>query len=258
MAAIGDSYSAGIGAGNRLDEGDDRLCSRYDHSYPYLLNQDGWLGDASARTFQFVSCSGAVTKDVLETQIPRIDGNQEIILLSAGGNDVELTNILNQCVFQWLALRPEAVSVAKKLASVLLPSHSDWDVYTRSCEEQLSQTSLLIDKASFQESIDKVGTIYYTGYAKFFAEDLSSDCDDVSWATWSYQTETLFQAKQYLTSLHRRTMNELVDAVNARISDAVKRAGSGVKFINYDDGVGSAGGRFCESGVDESIKASNT
>jgi hypothetical protein len=62
----------------------DRLCSRYDHSYPYLLNRDGWLGDASARTFQFLSCSGALTKDVLENQIPRIDDNQEIILLSAG------------------------------------------------------------------------------------------------------------------------------------------------------------------------------
>lgn len=28
--------------------------------------------------------------------------------------------------------------------------------------------------------------IYYTGYAKFFDEDYSEECDDVSWSTWIY------------------------------------------------------------------------
>ncbi|KAJ6023025.1 hypothetical protein N7499_008343 [Penicillium canescens] len=91
MAAIGDSYSAGIGAGSRLG-------SCYDNSYPYLTDER--LGDQAARTFWFESCSGAVTDDVLNDQIPNINGNQQVILLSAGGNDAELSNILNQCIFQ--------------------------------------------------------------------------------------------------------------------------------------------------------------
>jgi hypothetical protein len=73
-----------------------------------------------------------------------------------GGNDVELTNVLNQCIFQWLAPKPGAVSFAKKLASLGWVGNSDWDVYARGCEEQLFQTALIINKSSFQESIDKV------------------------------------------------------------------------------------------------------
>jgi len=62
----------------------DYACSRYDHSYPYIINNDDRLGDPGKRNFQFKSCSGAVTKDVLEKQIPSIDGGQQVILLSIG------------------------------------------------------------------------------------------------------------------------------------------------------------------------------
>src|SRR5262245_27364947 len=66
MAAIGDSYSAGIGAGTRLGKAldinnvasfyTDWWCSRYDSSYPYMLNQG--LGDLNKQggKFQFLSC----------------------------------------------------------------------------------------------------------------------------------------------------------------------------------------------------------
>jgi hypothetical protein len=89
LAAVGDSYSSGIGAGNRLgsvgqalQKDSDYACSRYDHSYPYLVNQQ--LGDPGSRNFQFKSCSGAVISDVLNNQIPNIDRDQDLILLSAG------------------------------------------------------------------------------------------------------------------------------------------------------------------------------
>ena len=118
LAAIGDSYSAGIGAGKRLGSILDALnsqggefpiisvtllaisasrtksylidwaCSRYDHAYPYLVNSDPSLGDPSKRTFQFLSCSGALSKDVLEKQIPRLSSDQQVILLSVGMYDV--------------------------------------------------------------------------------------------------------------------------------------------------------------------------
>jgi hypothetical protein len=62
----------------------DENCRRYDHSYPYLINHDERLGDASKRKFQFKSCSGAVIKNVIEDQLPDIDAGQQVILLSAG------------------------------------------------------------------------------------------------------------------------------------------------------------------------------
>jgi hypothetical protein len=62
----------------------DYTCSRYDHAHPYLIHHDDRIGDPAARTFQFKSCSGALTADVLGEQIPAIDAGQEVILLSIG------------------------------------------------------------------------------------------------------------------------------------------------------------------------------
>lgn len=51
--------------------------------------------------------------DVIEQQILKVDANQDIILLSAGGNDLELVKILNQCIFQFSAMSNTQVLVAK-------------------------------------------------------------------------------------------------------------------------------------------------
>lgn len=92
IAAIGDSYSAGIGAGNRLGNNYDPTkmgawaCSRYDKAYPNLVNENSALGDSSKRKFQFDSCSGALTKDVTDSQVKRLDDGQNAIMISAGEN----------------------------------------------------------------------------------------------------------------------------------------------------------------------------
>lgn len=92
FAAIGDSYSAGIGAGSRLGSfgTPDWLCSRYDHAYPNLMNQSPMLGDPSKRTFEFYSCSGAVVSEIVNDQLPRISSGQDIITLSAGKSRSEI------------------------------------------------------------------------------------------------------------------------------------------------------------------------
>lgn len=91
IAAIGDSYSAGIGAGDRLGGDGDWSCSRYSESYPMLFNEDERFGDSKDRKFQFKSCSGAVVKDVLDNQIPEISDGQDVILLSAGMTLIDFT-----------------------------------------------------------------------------------------------------------------------------------------------------------------------
>ncbi|KAK3940427.1 SGNH hydrolase-type esterase domain-containing protein [Diplogelasinospora grovesii] len=255
LAAIGDSYSAGIGAGDRLgnigqalDKQSDWACSRYDHSYPYLVYGDPRFGDGYPN-FQFLSCSGAVTVDVLEHQIPNLNGNQDAIMLSISGNDVELTNILNQCIYQWAVFNWEQVAVAE-IASKFKDKYdwaAEYDFFPlgRGCDGQLSRTADLIASSAFSSSLDAVlsaakaklasgGKIYWTGYAKFFAEDLSSDCDSVTWTTWIHVSGLQSQPTQYLTSDHRRTMNSLVDQVNAQLAAAAERAGDSVIFVNYN------------------------
>lgn len=159
----------------------DFACSRYDHAYPYLVNNDSALGDPSTRTFQFLSCSGALTKDILEKQIPRLNSDQQAILLSAGmyclcynnalvrhmtdpddhpgGNDVELTNVLNQCVYQLAVLNQEQVTVAKAAVNTeefAWAKDFDFDTLGRGCAGQLDHTASLVGGGPFSDSLDKV------------------------------------------------------------------------------------------------------
>ncbi|KAJ4007802.1 hypothetical protein NW766_009607 [Fusarium irregulare] len=280
LAAIGDSYSAGIGAGDRLGSvydaftsGTDFACARYDHAYPYLVNQDDRIGDPAKRSFQFLSCSGAVIKDVIDDQIPKLDSNQDAITLSIGGNDVGLVNLLNSCIFQMGVFTKAQALEAKVLAEVdkeyAWAKAFDWDSLSRGCEGQIEYSRRLANDEAFAKKLDAVLTaakkklnngakVYVTGYAKFFSEDLTAECDKVTWTTWIYKLENLGQPAEYLTKARRASFNALVDNVNNQLRAAVERAGDSVRFIDYDLLVGKYRGRYCEPGVDESTSQSNT
>lgn len=88
---------------------------------------------------------------------------------------------------------------------------------------------------------------FYTGYAKFF-DASTNNCDSVTWKVW------LGFKSQYLTQARRQRMNDLVDAMNAKVKEAVDRAGPQVVFIDYDPYVGYLNGRYCLPGSDESNK----
>ncbi|EKJ76429.1 hypothetical protein FPSE_03428 [Fusarium pseudograminearum CS3096] len=280
LAAIGDSYSAGIGAGDRLGSiydafksGSDFACARYDHAYPYVINQDDRIGDPSKRKFQFLSCSGAVMKDVVDKQIPEMESGQDAITLSIGGNDVGLINLLNSCIFQMGVFTKAQAEAAKLIAEVdkdyAWAKDFDWDSLSRGCEAQIEYSKSLATSDTFGKNLDGVlsaakkklnngAKIYVTGYAKFFSEDLSDECDKVTWTTWLYKLENLGQPAAYLTKARRSAMNNLVDYVNSQLRTAVERAGDSVRFIDYDHLLTKYRGRYCEPGVDESTSESNT
>ncbi|KAM0433675.1 hypothetical protein ACHAQK_009109 [Fusarium lateritium] len=280
LAAIGDSYSAGIGAGDRLGSiydalksGSDFACARYDHAYPYLVNQDERIGKPDGRKFQFLSCSGAVIKDVVDKQIPELDSNQDAITLSIGGNDIGLIHLLNSCIFQMGVFTKEQAAAAKVIAEVdkeyAWAKDFDWDSLSRGCEGQINYSKSLATSDTFAKNLDGVlsaaikklnngAKVYVTGYGKFFSEDLSDDCDKVTWTTWIYKLANLGQPAEYLTKARRSAMNSLVDNVNGQLRAAVERAGSSARFIDYDHYLKKYRGRYCESGVDESTSESNT
>lgn len=82
-----------------------------------------------------------------------------LLNVKIGGNDVQLTNILNQCIFQWAVLNGEQVAVAKAAAlkeGIDWAQDFDWDATGRGCEAQLEHTQELIDSSSFSSSIDSV------------------------------------------------------------------------------------------------------
>ncbi len=88
-SAVGDSFTAGIGSGKLLsDDPSDVKCSRYDYSYPAIMNR--FFGP-SVTSFTYTACSGAVTPDI-SSQIDALPHGQDLVVLTAGGNDLCLVS----------------------------------------------------------------------------------------------------------------------------------------------------------------------
>lgn len=88
LAAIGDSFTAGVGAGNHLGDvyhnQNSWICSRYDLSYPMLVKS---IIGPSVREFQFPACSGDRSIQIFE-QVKNLKGNIDMLIMTAGGNDL--------------------------------------------------------------------------------------------------------------------------------------------------------------------------
>ncbi|KAF2028985.1 SGNH hydrolase [Setomelanomma holmii] len=230
FASIGDSYSAGLGSGDRLDWS----CSRYANSYPNILHTL-LLSDDANRTHQFLSCSGATSTEIFEKQVPALSDDLDLLTISAGGNDIGLTPILSNCVYQFYMSGDDACQKSMDEARDKIASAT----------ELYQNVSNVIEAAKPKMNPDH-GIIYYTGYAAFFGTD-DETCDNATWAVWRDVEWT----KQYLKLEMRRDLNDMVRSVNDIIRKAVAAAGPQVRFIDYDSAIETMRGRYCEAGVQE-------
>ncbi|RYO76464.1 hypothetical protein DL766_006402 [Monosporascus sp. MC13-8B] len=241
FVALGDSYSAGIGTGFEGKEDDCRLGL---HAHPRLIASDlaASQGGPNATSFQFLSCTGATTADLLSggeaSQIDAFNTSlpADFALLSLGGNDLGFFGIMNACVFRF------------------------YSFYSGTCEEELRHAREHIAGEEFEyrlelvimEILDRARwekkpwfLVTVTGYARFF-NDVTDDCDEMSFGVW-------WLGPKLKKSL-RLQMNALVFAVNAKIKSAVNRVNSKftkdrVLFVDYDSEF--EGHRFCEENVIE-------
>lgn len=96
FAAVGDSFTAGIGSGDVYsDMPDSRDCSRYDYTYPTIMNN--FFGP-TIKKFTYSACSGAISTGIFE-QINALDVGQDLVVLTAGGNDLCLvSNFQSNCI----------------------------------------------------------------------------------------------------------------------------------------------------------------
>ena len=105
IAILGDSFSAGEGAGNYTPETDTLLNSCHRSLVTYLLPA---LGQPVSND---LACSGAVTADLnspnsrgLPAQVNQLvdrqnqDGPRDLVALTTGGNDVGFANIIKACL----------------------------------------------------------------------------------------------------------------------------------------------------------------
>lgn len=245
FVALGDSYSAGIGTGLDGDylasEGD---CRRGQHGYPLLLHLDLNNATRTNTSMQWLSCTGAQTKDILSgTALSQIDLlNTSLPLdfatLSVGGNDLGFFDVMNACIFRFYSFYSGTCEAALAASDAAIAS----DVFEQRLEVILQE---ILDKVAWEKR--PRFTITVTGYARFFNE-ITPECDDMSLGVW-YGGPKL---SQYI----RTRMNELVVATNAKLQrtvDIVNARFSGerpkVLFVNYDTLFD--GHRFCEPGVME-------
>lgn len=245
FVALGDSYSAGIGTGLDGDylasEGD---CRRGQHGYPLLLHLDLNNATKTNTSMQWLSCTGAQTKDILSgTALSQVDLlNASLPLdfatLSVGGNDLGFFDVMNACIFRFYSFYSGTCEAALAASDAAIAS----DVFEQRLEVILQE---ILDKVVWEKR--PRFTITVTGYARFFNE-ITPECDDMSLGVW-YGGPKL---SQYI----RTRMNELVVATNAKLQrtvDIVNNRFSGerpkVLFVNYDTLF--EGHRFCEPGVIE-------
>ncbi|MEU6775657.1 SGNH/GDSL hydrolase family protein [Streptomyces sp. NPDC046759] len=88
--ALGDSYSAGLGAGDYLPTGTN--CRRSSRAYPVL-----WASAHRVASFAFPACNHARTNDVLSRQLGTLGAGTRLVTLTVGGSDAGFVGVMTTC-----------------------------------------------------------------------------------------------------------------------------------------------------------------
>lgn len=112
--ALGDSYSSGDGAGSYDSSSGD--CLRSANAYPVK-----WKNAHSPASFTFAACSGATSADVKSSQLGSVSSSTTLISVSAGGNDIGFSSVMQSCVLGSDSSCQSAVTAAENKADTQLP-----------------------------------------------------------------------------------------------------------------------------------------
>ncbi|ORY69688.1 SGNH hydrolase-type esterase domain-containing protein [Pseudomassariella vexata] len=242
FAALGDSYSAGIGTGI---DGNENNCRQGQHAYPQLIFSDlssSPGNDNNGTSFHFLSCTGSTTEDILsgrsDSQIDRLNTSLplDFVLLSVGGNDLGFFEVMNACIFRFYNFYSGTCSTALQHAVDRL-GNTDFETRMQVLIEALLDAVYWERKPWFK--------ITAVGYARFFDES-TEECDEMSLGVW-------WRGPKLKRELRKR-MNQLVLAVNRNLENTVRLVNSRyatdkVLFVDYDEAF--EGYRFCEPSVKE-------
>ncbi|MFG1808755.1 SGNH/GDSL hydrolase family protein [Streptomyces sp. NPDC049040] len=116
--ALGDSYSAGNGAGNYISSSGN--CHRSNSAYPAL-----WAGAHSPSSFTFAACSGAVTSDVTGSQLGGLNSSTGLVTVTIGGNDAGFSDVITTCVTGSDSTCVNRVNTAEAFVRNTLPGRLD-------------------------------------------------------------------------------------------------------------------------------------
>jgi len=289
---MGDSYAAGIGAGNHLETG--LSMSKYDPKGICFLGQNAYsmqllnVPELSTQSLEWMSCTSAKVKDVIQYQFeqekPQRDTLQydylaklnrddySVIMMSMGGNDVDFGGIAKWC----LILPPHDPSpedefvggnCGKKMDAAQRAVGSG-----RYLGQETQETTNLKARLTqmyrkiLDQPTDDDSMLIVTGYARFFnQEDQSATPNqDCAKKTMTHLQDLSFfnpyVHKGYLTVDFRREINEAVEAMNRVIQNVVNVINEGYKSQMssrrahfVDIDHGAEGHRFCDKRPDGTL-----
>ncbi|ETN41282.1 uncharacterized protein HMPREF1541_03217 [Cyphellophora europaea CBS 101466] len=255
--ALGDSYSAGVGAGGGYENPRDpnRKCLTTTNAYPFQLERS--VSVLSGK-LDFLSCTGDLITHI--NQSPSKDRTSQVEMLrtidsssydfatlSIGGNDLGFSGVVKWCILgilpRYSSRCEEKLRRAETLAGITNPGNGDQNGLSRNL---LTAYMDILDTASADF------TLVVTGYAAFFSE-ANDRCDSTTIGILEhYNLEPEYFAPP-LTMALRQRINRGVRAFNAMIQEAVQEAqqqldNQGVrKRIRYIDiDTLFEGHRFCE------------
>ncbi|MEU4688332.1 SGNH/GDSL hydrolase family protein [Actinoplanes sp. NPDC023714] len=113
--ALGDSYSSGVGA-----PGQSGTCLRSNNSYAAK-----WAAQNSPTSFQFLACGGAVTDDIVKTQVPAMKSGADLISITIGGNDAGFAPTVITCLTSSDSACAAKVASGKTYVANTLPGKLD-------------------------------------------------------------------------------------------------------------------------------------
>jgi hypothetical protein len=116
--ALGDSYSSGVGAGDYYSNSGS--CDRSPNAYPVL-----WANANDPSSFDFVACSGATTSDVISSQLSALNDDTSLVSITAGGDDVGFTSVMETCVLESTDDCVAAIDQAESEMQTELPGNLD-------------------------------------------------------------------------------------------------------------------------------------
>lgn len=116
--ALGDSYSAGLGAGSYISSSGS--CDRSTKAYSEL-----WAAGHAPASFAFVACSGATTASVISGQLATLTARTTLVSITVGGNDVGFASVMETCVLSSTSTCVSAIQTAEAKMTGQLPGELD-------------------------------------------------------------------------------------------------------------------------------------
>ncbi|CAO2654026.1 Nn.00g107590.m01.CDS01 [Neocucurbitaria sp. VM-36] len=255
--ALGDSFAAGPGAGDELQDGAN--CVRGSMNYPLQMQADANIPGPNGRNgqkpiFTLKACTGDVTTDLTNQQNPNyqlgdVRRDTSFVTLSIGGNDIKFVDILKKCVFGFPpVIGGPSCDALLKISRDILFGQEFYDHYN-------DVIIGILSNMDWENRGSSRTAIYQTSYSQFF-DSYTDQCDSTSFYVIDFIgpkiTKDLRIKLNRLTHEVNYVISYYADLLNVQYSRPVGNPSlfsAAVSFVDVD--ISYNGHRFCRQGVQE-------